>query len=295
MDIPKLPKLYKYRYFNETLVARNGLPQGEQIPQWQQVLFDGLLFPAHPDSFNDPYDCEFLLEDSFVYSNSMRHIYVQELSKRYSISNADKESILNAVNPEKAVNDILWRLYRVKVKNLSERMMTDLNSVMHEVKSLLRVLCLSEINDSILMWSHYAQNHQGFCIEYDLNAWDCKRHLKPVQYFNDRHKILGNFADFPSPNVGNAIFEAALYKADIWSYEREWRLIMNRLDLVRPDLKGLTPVCALKDHITAIYLGAKAKKEYEVQVCTHFKNTPVKVYRMKMISDRYALQAEQIQ
>ena len=48
MDIPKL---YKYRYFNESPVSRNGLPNGEKIPQWQQVLYDGLIFPASPETF----------------------------------------------------------------------------------------------------------------------------------------------------------------------------------------------------------------------------------------------------
>jgi len=29
------------------------------------------------------------------------------------------------------------------------------------------VVCLNEKKDNILMWSHYAKNHTGFCIEYD--------------------------------------------------------------------------------------------------------------------------------
>ena len=28
----------------------------------------------------------------------------------------------------------------------------------------LRVFCVSEVNDNILMWSHYAQYHRGVCI-----------------------------------------------------------------------------------------------------------------------------------
>ena len=60
-----IPRLYKYRYFNENMVSRNGLPNGEQIPQWHQVLYDGIIIPAAPETFNDPYDCDFLLEDGF--------------------------------------------------------------------------------------------------------------------------------------------------------------------------------------------------------------------------------------
>jgi hypothetical protein len=29
----------------------------------------------------------------------------------------------------------------------------------------LRVCCLSEVPDDLLMWGHYADSHQGFCLE----------------------------------------------------------------------------------------------------------------------------------
>ena len=63
MDIPRL---YKYRYFNENMVPKDDLPNGQQIPQWHQVLYDGIIIPAAPETFNDPYDCDFLLEDGFL-------------------------------------------------------------------------------------------------------------------------------------------------------------------------------------------------------------------------------------
>ena len=27
--------------------------------------------------------------------------------------------------------------------------------------------CLSQVNNSILMWSHYAQDHQGYCLQFE--------------------------------------------------------------------------------------------------------------------------------
>ena len=35
------------------------------------------------------------------------------------------------------------------------------------IKSI-HVACFSETKESILMWSHYADNHKGFCVEYDF-------------------------------------------------------------------------------------------------------------------------------
>lgn len=35
-----------------------------------------------------------------------------------------------------------------------------LNDCMSTIKDAVRVVCLSEVYDSMLMWSHYAQNHR---------------------------------------------------------------------------------------------------------------------------------------
>lgn len=285
----ELPKLYKYRYFNEKLVSRNRLPGGEQIPQWHQVLYDGLIFPAAPESFNDPYDCDFLLEDSFLDSRAARDIFIDMLSSRCKLTQAEVDLINSSDRLESALKTVLWNHFRVRSRGLAKTLMCDLNDKFKEAKELLRVACFSENNSSILMWSHYAQNHTGFCIEYNLNEWDCKNHIKPVQYSNERHYISGNFADDLSPHAGRSIMDAALYKSSEWSYEKEWRLVMSRIDLAHPELKGLTPACFLKDYISSVYLGAKCKEDYKVQVCQHFKSTSVKIYQMEMETASYKL------
>ncbi len=36
-------------------------------------------------------------------------------------------------------------------------------------RASIGVICFSSNYDNILMWSHYANNHKGICIEFDLN------------------------------------------------------------------------------------------------------------------------------
>ena len=36
------------------------------------------------------------------------------------------------------------------------------------LKVVSTIACLSESIDSVIMWSHYAQNHEGFALEYYL-------------------------------------------------------------------------------------------------------------------------------
>ncbi|MDQ3711583.1 MAG: hypothetical protein M3388_05130 [Acidobacteriota bacterium] len=41
--------------------------------------------------------------------------------------------------------------------------------VFNEFNDKLGILCLSEVCDSITMWAHYAQNSEGFVIEFNLS------------------------------------------------------------------------------------------------------------------------------
>lgn len=38
------------------------------------------------------------------------------------------------------------------------------------LKQMSAVACFSEAINSIIMWSHYTQNHEGFALEYDFNV-----------------------------------------------------------------------------------------------------------------------------
>ena len=37
-----------------------------------------------------------------------------------------------------------------------------------ETKQVTGISCLSESDSSLLMWAHYANNHKGMCVEYEL-------------------------------------------------------------------------------------------------------------------------------
>lgn len=95
------------------------------------------------------------------------------------------------------------------------------------------VFCLSERNDSILMWAHYANENAGICIEYDFNELDeeslVRKCLFPVSYCSKPIDVLPLFdKDNPSTllyPVDTAALCTALSKAKEWEYEREWRFV----------------------------------------------------------------------
>lgn len=100
----------------------------------------------------------------------------------------------------------------------------------------LGAFCLSEVPDSLLMWSHYGASHAGFVLEFDTrHAYfqqqkgpeDEFRHLRRVEYRKTRPSA--NLTDFDGVDV-------FLVKSRHWAYEREWRIFraLKEADLVIP-------------------------------------------------------------
>ncbi|MCK9365010.1 MAG: DUF2971 domain-containing protein [Syntrophales bacterium] len=105
------------------------------------------------------------------------------------------------------------------------------------------VLALSELNNNILMWSHYADSHRGICIEFErtdtneLGKWD---YCIPVQYQQE----------LPSFNLhelgdSKAVTQALSTKGKYWEYEQEWRILTYESNKHHP----------LPGKITAIIFG----------------------------------------
>lgn len=81
--------------------------------------------------------------------------------------------------------------------------------------------CLSEVNDSILMWSHYAEDHRGYCLEFEATDH--------TPFFGTAQQVQYSI-DFPVVDCFNTSNEEQvnlifLMKFSGWAYEKEWRII----------------------------------------------------------------------
>lgn len=112
-------------------------------------------------------------------------------------------------------------------------------SVVDQELDRYRLCCFSESPESLLMWSHYGNGHSGICLELDLAGYEDK--IVPVEY-------LADLAPLECASVGDQL----RYKAQQWSYEKEYRLILPRdseLKYVQPSIK-------------AVLIGAGIKSDY---------------------------------
>lgn len=148
------------------------------------------------------------------------------------------------------------------------------------LRETLAISCFSERNDSILMWSHYANKHKGFCLCYAVrDILSAKKKLFPVWYREE--KVLP-ICKGKTIQQNPRIREILIQKSPDWSYEKEWRifeLLDNTTDKgktikIKP-LKIIIGACAdeaLKDTLRRI---GKSKGIEVAQM--HLKNEEFKL------------------
>lgn len=183
-------KLFRYRSFDNEIVNDYSYIHQRMVnvEKWKFEAFEGLVYPSSPLYFNDPYDCEFCFQADTIDELLDRKEYIQLLENRFQLKKEEKNRILYSDDIEKAM-EIILRSHGGKLSDsLKNILQNGLNNCMNEIKDSIRVVCLSEVYNSMLMWSHYAQNHKGFCIEYEFDESNTfYKHLHPIIYTKERY------------------------------------------------------------------------------------------------------------
>lgn len=160
------------------------------------------------------------------------------------------------------------------------------------------VTCFSERYDIALMWSHYANKHTGICVEYDFSKLEVNNRLLvqlfPVIYtkarqcfpngvsYDENEKFVMSTAPFST----HQIIKNLISKSDVWSYEKEWRLIGFLREL--KDQKLQLPI------ISKIYLGVNISTKNRDKVIQLAKNKNIPIFQLYLSNSKYELKIKQI-
>jgi hypothetical protein len=157
-----------------------------------------------------------------------------------------------------------------------------------------------ELGKNTTMWSHYADNHRGFCIKYslDLEASPIKsilrcglykviysariskaspRELMKLKYDADNKLQVNEY-------LTKTIYRALITKSKFWNYEKEWRLIIGKENF------GI-----LKDgnmpfpFIETIYLGCEIENALKHHIVQWAVVNKIPVYEARKSSVRFNL------
>lgn len=191
---------------------------------------------------------------------------------------------LNSLSLGSLVNHYAWYSNPDSFNDPFDGTLIPSERIRNLVLSNYKVFCLSEENDNFLLWSHYANSHHGFCIEYtdytedeiDLlkisgifpkeaptNELAIIRNAVRVEYLTNE-QIQDYIDSFAVTEAGivtqwktwkeqgredeyiELIQRCYRIKHKLWSYEKERRIVITKQNMNIPPGK-----------ITAIYFGMR--------------------------------------
>ena len=167
------------------------------------------LYFANARSFNDPFDCLPVL--SMKATKKEFEEYLDGFFDRQNpeITRQQKKVSIKAISNDPTRNHKSKSAFETLKKGLEQAM------------NIAGVLSLSKEPDHVLMWSHYADCHQGICLKFKVcSNMGFFTEVHDVEYQKERpvfNMITGNHED-----IGRA---ALLTKADFWEYEKEVRIV----------------------------------------------------------------------
>ena len=229
------------------------------------LICDDLLFLPKIEKLNDPYEIQ-LFYDIDKVANEFSFKNGKVVKKE--INGAEIEAqYFKDMEPEdkKELNDII----------------RDMNEI---IKNKMSITCLSERNDINPLWAHYADNHTGICIEYDLkncNNFFLKTMCFPVNYVekNDNTEDVISLVVYKDLEEGSFLLKAANTKSIDWKYEKEWRIVFLENLPNYPNLysnKHYTLFIKPK----SIYLGLKIDKDIKKEIKDICKFREINLYQM---------------
>ena len=207
----------------------------------------------------------------------------------------------NSTNIFKDKSDFLEKLNNIKdsefdfvgdigtfFSTIKLRLQSTIQKTLHNIRqqsfSKIGVSCFSKNNLNLLMWSHYADSHQGFCLEFDSSTLPFSKAFE-VTYKSEIPNISSDM--LMSEQIGTESIEKLLsFKSIEWKHEQELRIFHQE-----SNKSYFYPSNSLK----AIYFGIRTDVSDIEIICSIIKsqNPTVKFYKMKKLERTFGIQPEE--
>ncbi len=161
----------------------------------------------------------------------------------------------------KNMNDPLEGFFQYSKDKLTDSNIIDL----YNSKNLYGVSCFSKTYRSILMWSHYADDHKGICVEVLIDEELCREKNIDIVEINYM-KSIATIAD-PGADA-KSLLSRKLFP---WKYEKEIRLFSNGKNSQKRIGK-----------ISRIILGSNISPDHKELINTYVGDRNIKIIQAKI-------------
>lgn len=256
-----------------------------------------------PANYNDPYDCAATISALEVglsdFGKLPDHLFDP---LRQLVSDAEIADARSSADPFDAIlRLVITRDPKLTGTNPDALVATMKDAFRHVMQPRLeasigtmrdniKMCSFSERNDTLLMWSHYAQNHRGFCIEYDVSSLDpfIRRMLFPVIYRRERFDATPYHRSLKVERFNNLYgVIQALFKAPEWGYEQEWRFVLGHGILAEEQNYEFGTPCR-------VHLGPLISDTDREKVSAICSARGIAMSKMKLSSTEYTMISEPI-
>lgn len=276
------------------------------------------IYAVTADRFNDPYDTLVRYDEESIiqYVKLMTSRDFLEGLKKWFATGNDLSDEVKRVLPNGMVESFKEKLLSVndfsELENSIEKSRRNLIAqveiffpILSEMcKKYSTIACFSESIESILMWSHYANSHQGFALEYNFRP-TLEKPIKnvgiyPVIYDDVRQDIsqymIWSFIRMmgiqaPNPDCGMYL-KIALHKSSVWAYEQEWRMI----NMTPRTITDTTP-STIQYKPVAIYYGKHISGNRKMQLHQIAQEKGLREYEMFIdySSEKYEMRHREVE
>ena len=294
LKIKNMPKfLYKYR--SDTDNAINNL---ETDTVWLNK----------PSEYNDPFEFVEYLDTKELYKvigSLMKNELIDDLTKKHPVPEHVIEQAKKSDFPLKIISEYQLKNYEGMPDGFIQKFHQAADEVLQEsttkanvdkiksIKDKMKVCSFCESPKQLLMWSHYANEHKGFCVEYNISKWEVtdvrNRVLFPVIYRDDFFDFTPHLISNIQSNNFNNIYTtiSGATKSKEWEYEQEWRFIFAIGDSFP---KQNYPM----DCQTKVFLGSRMEEKSKNRVIDICKEKGLKVYNAIPSTSRYEVVFDEI-
>lgn len=253
MTIP--PILFKYQAF--TPDALSNLTS-------RQIWF------SRPAIFNDPFDCAIRVDRGSIPDSDYQRLY--ELYRQ------------EGGNP--AASEARYSPSASKKPEFRKHIQSGLDAAFEERKQVMLnergACCFSACNDNILMWSHYADCHKGFCLGFKTDSEPFSG-ARRVEYQSDVPAV--NPVSLILDDIEDAFWAMIVTKSRCWRYEEEWRLFHMEADKAYGYDVGI---------LESVYFGMSMPERQQLVIGKLLDGTGTNLYRMERDPAQFSVRADPI-
>lgn len=256
---------YKYRVWDNP-----NDPHGFQ----RKILTHNELYLSSPDQFNDPFD------SSLPFEYRKRDLRPRKIYKKMYQLSLTEWPHLPHFERDRIIKERIGSGVFKDSKYSKEYHENFIKNINREIG----IFSLSENNSNILMWSHYADSHKGYCVGLYFNILlKIVGSIGPVTYTNKFPKL----ELLPKSPVKD-FMKLLTTKSKDWEYEKEIRILirfMARKTITIPD-----------NCIREVIFGHKMDKKHKKEIIELLKtkSTPIEIFQATMNGKKFKLDINKV-